>query len=76
MRGWRVFLRIAFRGARFEAFERDPASAREPFQRRFRGSNRAMVSLCSLGLFAEQDIPAGRADLSFMSARVYERPRL
>jgi hypothetical protein len=44
----RVFLRIAFRGARFEALERDPASARESFQRRFRGSNRAMVSLCSV----------------------------
>jgi hypothetical protein len=33
----RVFLRIAFRSARLEALERDPASALEPFHRRFRG---------------------------------------
>jgi len=41
------FSGIAFRGVRLEAIERGPASAREPFHCRFRGSNRAMVSLCS-----------------------------
>jgi hypothetical protein len=73
MTAWRVFLRITFRGARFEALECDPASAREPFHPCFGVRTGRWFRYARSVLFAEQDSPAGRAELTFMSARIIRR---